>query len=139
MKAHLVTELEDDIALLLIHNPQLRNALSKEVVSDCLGARAELAMAADLRIAAAKASRLGFVECVVPASQLWDAAMAVATKLARRSRLAVSLAREALNLSSQARLEAGCAFVASQFGLSVCDALLNQPVASVLGNDGGCR
>lgn len=257
MKAHLITKREGDIAQLLIHNPQLRNALSQEVVSDltsallaliedqsvgvviigsalegifvsggnirelhaldgsteglgfamrlqallksvdafprpvlavingyCLGAGTELAIAADLRIAAdtavfslpqvglgiipglgggqrmirlcgvghakrhiltgervsaAEASRLGLVEWVVPASQLWDAAMALARKLASKPRSAMSLAREALSFSSQARLEAGCAFEATQFGLSMRDALINEPLAGVPPDDGGCR
>lgn len=257
MKVHLITKHDGDVALLLIHNPPLRNALSQEIVSalrsalltlredesvgaliigsalegvfvsggnirelraldgstqglgfamrmqsllktvedfprpvlavingHCLGAGAELAMAADLRIAAdtailslpqvglgiipglgggqrmtrlcrigharrriltgerisaAEANHLGLVEWVVAASQLWDAAMALARRLASKPRSAVSLAREALNLSSQARLDAGCAFEASQFGLSVRGALISQPVAGVPPNDGGSR
>ncbi len=257
MKAYLITKREGDIALLLIQNPRLRNALSQEVVSDlrsalltlsedkdvgvliigsalegifvsggnirelhaldgstdglgfavrmqallkslddfprpvlavinghCLGAGTELAMAADLRIAAdtstfslpqvglgiipglgggqrmirlcgvghakrhiltgerisaAEACALGLVERVVPGSQLWDTAMALARKLASKPRLAVSLARQALGFSSQASLEVGCAFEACQFGLSVRDALFSQPVAGVPPKDGGCR
>jgi enoyl-CoA hydratase len=257
LSANLIVKREGNITLLLVHEPQLRNALSREVVSDlraallqlsqdkdvavliigsaladvfvsggnirelrtldgsteglgfatcmqvlfksvedfprpvlavingyCLGAGAELAMAADLRIAAdtavlsspqvglgiipglgggqrmirlcgvgharrqiltgerisaAEAFGLGLVEWVVPASQLWDAAMAMATKLANKPRLAVGLAREALNISSQARLEAGCAFEADQFGLAMADALFSQPVAGVLRSDGGGR
>lgn len=257
MKASLIAKREGNIALLLIHEPQLRNALSREVVSDlraallklsqdkdvavliigsaledvfvsggnirelraldgsteglcfarcmqalfksvedfprpvlavingyCLGAGAELAMAADLRMAAdtavlsspqvglgiipglgggqrmirlcgvgharrhiltgerisaMEALRFGLVEWVVPASQLWDTAMAMARKLANKPRSAMSLAREALNLSSQARLEAGCAFEASRFGLAMPDALLSQPVTSLPQNDGGGR
>ncbi len=91
------------------------------------------------RISAAEASHLGLVECVVPASQMWDAAMTLARKLASKRRSAVSLAREALNLASQARLDSGCAFEAVQFGLSVGEALIRQPVAGVPPNDGGYR
>jgi enoyl-CoA hydratase len=232
----ILCEREENLALLLIHNPRLRNALSKELLSQlrtallelsqddgvgaliigsaiegifasggnirelqalagstgglhfaelaqrvfkmvedfprpvlavingyCLGAGAELAMAADIRVAAdiallsspqvglgitpglgggqrlirlcgpgcAKrliltgdlvtaqdALRLGLVEFVVPASELWDAAKAMANRLASKPRYAVTLAKEAVNLSSQANLESGCACEAARFGLA---------------------
>jgi enoyl-CoA hydratase len=133
----------------------------------CLGAGAELAMAADIRIAAdsaifaspqvglgiipglgggqrmirlcrtghakrliltgerinaAEALGLGLVECVVPASELWDTAKAIARKLENKPRSALALAKRALNYSSQANLMAGCAYEASQFGFSCEDA-----------------
>jgi enoyl-CoA hydratase len=129
----------------------------------CLGAGAELAMAADVRIAAVtavfaspqvglgitpglgggqrtirlcgtghakrliltgeqipagEALRLGLVERVVPASELWDAAKDVARKLASKPRTALALAKRALNYSSQANLVAGCAYEAGQFGFA---------------------
>jgi len=130
----------------------------------CLGAGAELAMAADIRIAAdsallsspqvglgitpglgggqrlirlcstghakrliltgdlitaQEALRLGVVELVVPVSELWDVAKAIARKLASKSRAALTLAKRLINHSSQANLQSGCAYEAAQFGL-VC-------------------
>ena len=229
-------ERDGDLALLLIHNPRLRNALSDKVLSQlkealvelgqdeqvgalmigsdvegvfasggnirelqaissclaglrfadsvqevfklvedfprpvlvvvngyCLGAGAELAMAADIRVVADTASfsfpqaglgippglgggqrlvrlcgagcakrvilagdlitaqealRLGLVELVVPASELWGEAKRVARKLASKPRDAVMLAKRALNASSQTDLESGCAYEAAQFGLA---------------------
>lgn len=236
-----LAERDENVALLLIHNPQLRNALSKEILSQlrtallelsqdeeigaviigsaiegvfasggnirelrtlagstgglhfaesvqavfkmvedfprpvvavingyCLGAGAELAMAADIRIAAdtallsspqvglgitpglgggqrlirlcgpghAKrliltgdlvtaqdALRLGLVELVVPASELWDVAKRIAKKLANKPRVVVTLAKKAVNFSSQADLGSGCALEAAQFGLACATAM----------------
>jgi enoyl-CoA hydratase len=238
----ILCEREDDLAFLLIHNPRLRNALSKELLSQlgtallelsqddaigaliigsaiegvfasggnirelqalagstgglhfadsaqrvfkmvedfprpvlavingyCLGAGVELAMAADLRIAAdiallsspqvglgitpglgggqrlirlcgpgcAKrliltgdlvtaqdALRLGLVEFVVPASELWGVAKAMAKRLSSKPRSALALAKEAVNFSSQANLESGCAYEAARFGLACSTANL---------------
>ncbi len=130
----------------------------------CLGAGAELAMAADIRIAAdsallsspqvglgitpglgggqrlirlcgtghakrliltgdlitaQEALRLGVVEMVVPAPELWDVSKAIARKLASKPRAAMTLAKRMINHSSQANLQSGCAYEAAQFGL-VC-------------------
>lgn len=238
----ILCEREENLALLLIHNPRLRNALSKELLSQlrtnllelrqddgvgaliigsaiegffasggnirelqalagstggldfadsaqrvfkmvedfprpvlavingyCLGAGAELAMAADIRIAAdiallsspqvglgitpglgggqrlirlcgpggAKrliltgdlvtaqdALRLRLVEFVVPASELWDVAKAMAKRLASKPTSALALAKEAVNFSSQANLESGCAYEAARFGLACSTATL---------------
>ena len=129
----------------------------------CLGAGAELAMATDIRIAAdtailsspqvglgitpglgggqrqirlcgpghakrliltgdlidaQNALRLGLVELVVPASELWVVARRVANGLAKKPRVAVTLAKQALNYSSQANLDSGCAHEATLFGLA---------------------
>jgi enoyl-CoA hydratase len=232
----IIAHREENLALLLIHNPRLRNALSQEILSQlraallklrqddrvraliigsdvdgafasggnirelqalagstgglryaeslqsvfrlmedfprpvlaaingyCLGAGAELAMAADMRVAAdtallaspqvglgitpglgggqrlirligpghakrliltaelisaKEALRLGLVELVVPLSELWDVARATARRLANKPRAAVILAKKALNYSSQANLQSGCAYEATQFGLA---------------------
>lgn len=129
----------------------------------CLGAGTELAMAADIRIAAdtavfaspqvrlgitpglgggqrtirlcgtahakrliltgeqitaGEALRLGLVERVVPASELWAAAKDTARRLSSKPRPALTMAKRALNYSSQANLVAGCAYEASQFGFA---------------------
>ncbi len=112
---------------------------AQRMIRLCSAGHAKRHVLSGERVSAAEAFHLGLVEWVVPASQLWDAAMAMARKLANKPRLAMSLAREALNLSSQAPLEAGCAFEARQFGLAIPNALFSQPVADVRRSGGGCR
>jgi enoyl-CoA hydratase len=149
----------------------------------CLGAGAELAMAADIRIAsdsavfaspqlslgiipglgggqrmirlsrvgqakrlvltgerigAAEALRLGLVECVTPAHELWDVAKSIARRLCSKPRSALALAKRALNYSSQANLKAGCAYEAGQFGLACQDAWTGRPIPIRLRDAGEC-
>lgn len=56
-------------------------------------------------IDAAEAYRLGAVERVVPLSQLPEAALAIATKIAEKSPIMISLAKEALNGIEDGNLE----------------------------------
>jgi len=69
-------------------------------------------------ISAQEALRLGLVELVVPLSDLWSVAERMARRLANKPRAAMILAKRALNLYSQANLESGCAYEATQFGLA---------------------
>ena len=69
------------------------------------------------RIDAAEAYRLGLVDQVVPAADLWNAAKGVAKRLASKPKAAMTLAKKAVNYSSQSSLEAGCAYEAAQFAL----------------------
>jgi len=235
LEPRVIHERDGNLAILLIHNPRLRNALSEGIVSQlrcallvlredpqvgtviigsavegvfvsggnirelrgldgsaeglrfaevmqsvlelieefpkpvlavingfCLGAGMELAMAADLRIAAdtavfsspqvglgitpglgggqrmirlcgrghakrliltgeridaAEAYRLGLVDQLVPAADLWRAAKAVAMKLSSKPQEAMTLAKRAVNHSSQSSLASGCAYEAALFGL----------------------
>jgi enoyl-CoA hydratase len=70
------------------------------------------------RIDAREALRLGLVEFVVPSAQLWETAKAVAVRLARQPRTAITLAKRMINFASQAGLREGCAYEASLFGLA---------------------
>lgn len=70
------------------------------------------------RISAQDAWSLGFVEFLVPASQLWDTAKELAGRLASKPRQNLILAKRAVNYSAQANLVAGCAYEASLFGLA---------------------
>jgi len=69
------------------------------------------------RINAESALRMGLVELVVPAPELWAVARSMATLLASKPQHPMALAKRAVNLAQQASLGAGCAYEASQFGL----------------------
>ena len=69
-------------------------------------------------ISAQDAFRLGLVELVVPSSDLWATAKGVADKLSLKPKTALELAKRALDFSSHANLESGCAYEALQFGLA---------------------
>ena len=99
------------------------------------------------RISAEEAEALGLVERVVPASELWKTARETAKRLANKSKVATGLAKKALNYSSQARLETGCAHEATLFGLACsaanCSALRPPPerdgVPVLSGDELQCR
>ena len=90
------------------------------------------------RIGARDAWHLGLVEWIVPASELWDLAKAMARKLANKPRTALTLAKKALNYSSQANLKVGCAYEAAQFGQTCSTALWRDFRPDMARNDEQC-
>jgi enoyl-CoA hydratase len=76
----------------------------------------ELLFSAD-SIDAAEASRIGLVNKVVPAGQALEAALALAHKIASRSRLAVGYCKAAVNDGLDTGLDSAIAYEAEVFGL----------------------
>lgn len=70
-------------------------------------------------ISAEEALRIGLVEKVVPPEKLMDEAKALATKLAAKPPIAIALAKQAIAMGIEMRLEEGCAHEVALFG-QVC-------------------
>ncbi len=70
-------------------------------------------------ISAQEAWRIGLVDWVVPAAELTSAAMELAGKLTSKAPIAIALAKQSINLGTEADLKTACAYEASLFGL-VC-------------------
>ncbi|MCL6450939.1 MAG: enoyl-CoA hydratase/isomerase family protein [Acetobacteraceae bacterium] len=70
-------------------------------------------------LSAQEALRIGLVEKVVPASEVVQAAKALAATLAEKAPVAVRLAKEAIDQGMEADIHRGCALEAANFGL-VC-------------------
>jgi enoyl-CoA hydratase len=90
------------------------------------------------RIDAQEALRLGLVESVVPADELWGTAKTIAMRLARQPRTAMMLAKRMVNFASQAALPQGCAYEANQFGLACAAGYLQQRTLNSEG-EGKCK
>lgn len=69
-------------------------------------------------ISAQEALRIGLVDFVVPAAELWGAAKELAHKIAAKAPLAVSWAKRCINVGTETDLVTACAYEASQFGLA---------------------
>lgn len=76
------------------------------------------------QIDAAEAYRIGLVNKVVPLNELLATAKEVATKISARGRIAVTLAKAAINEGMDTDFESGQAYEAEVFGL--CFATLDQ-------------
>jgi len=69
-------------------------------------------------ISAQEALRIGLVDFVVPAAELMDTALEMARKIASKAPLAVSWAKQCINLGTETDLVTACAYEANQFGLA---------------------
>lgn len=70
------------------------------------------------RLSAQEAQRIGLVDFVVPPDELMAEAKALARKLAEKPRIAMALAKKAIEEGLEVDLERGCVIEAAYFGLT---------------------
>jgi enoyl-CoA hydratase len=70
------------------------------------------------RLSAQEAQRIGLVDFVVPHAELMERAKALARKLSEKPRIAMTLAKKAIEEGMPVDLERGCTIEAAYFGLT---------------------